>query len=188
MPSEHDPLACSTVATLHDAYERALIANDVATLQSFFWDSPETVRFGVSEQSFGAEAITRYRRKAAPPATGRRMIRRSVTSFGPDHVSVMCEISAPSSSGPGLVRQSQLWVRFPHLGWKIVSAHVSRPGNTGRPWVDYAHEAARAIDLPVATAELSAVALHLERASVIAAPLLAHPVPETVERAAIFTA
>jgi hypothetical protein len=188
MPLENDPLACSTVASLHDAYERALIANDVATLQSFFWDSPDTVRFGVSEQSFGAEAITHYRRNAQPPASGRKMIRRSVVSFGPDHVSVMCEIMAVASFGPCLVRQSQVWVRFPDAGWRIVSAHVSRPCDTGRPWAEYAGQAARAIDLPLSAAELPAVALQLERAAGIAAPLLAHPVPDSVERAAIFTA
>ena len=188
MPLENDPLACSTVAALHDAYERALIANDVAALRSFFWESPDTVRFGVAEQSFGSEAITHYRRNAQPPDSGRKMIRRSVVSFGPDHVSVMCEIMAAGSVGPCLVRQSQLWVRFPDAGWRIVSAHVSHPCDTGRPWADYASQAARALDLPLSPSELPAVALQLERAAGIAAPLLAHPIPDSVERAAIFTA
>ncbi len=183
-----DPAACATVAALHDAYEQALRRNDVAALQTYFWDNPETVRYGVAEHAYGATAIADYRQQAQPPPPGRHVIRRSVVSFGPDHVSVMCEIAADADGTSADIRQSQLWVRFADVGWKIVAAHVSRPVPAVRPWALYAARTAAAVGLPLRPEEVGDVAFHLERAATIAAPLLAHPVPETVERAAIFRA
>lgn len=188
MPTHNDPAACSTVTALHDAYERALMANDVEALRGYFRDSPDTIRYGVAEQSYGTAEISQYRHAAQRPAPGRHVVRRHAVSFGPDVVSLMCEISAGPQAGAALIRQSQLWVRFPELGWRIVSAHVSRPLPPSRPWADYAVQAARATALPLAAEELPGVALHLERAAAIAAPLLAHPVPDTVERALVFSA
>lgn len=188
MSTNNDPDACSTVTALHDAYEQALMANDVDALHGYFRDSPDTIRYGVAEQSYGTAEISQYRHAAQKPAPGRRVIRRHAVSFGPDVVSLMCEITAGPQAGATLIRQSQLWVRFPDLGWRIVSAHVSRPHSPGRPWADYAVQAARAASLPLSGEELPGVALHLERAAGIAAPLLAHPVPDSVERAMVFSA
>jgi ketosteroid isomerase-like protein len=183
-----DPAACIAVAALHDAYEQALRNNDVTALQAFFWNDPEAVRYGVAEQAYGAAAIADYRQQASPPPPGRHVIRRSIVSFGPDHVSVMCEIATQPDGTAADIRQSQLWVRFPDTGWKIVAAHVSRPMPAGRPWALYAARTAASLGLPLRPEEVGDVAFHLERAATVAAPLLAHPVPETVERAAIFRA
>ena len=39
MSTVNDPAVISEITALHDAYEHALAANDVATLTRFFWDS-----------------------------------------------------------------------------------------------------------------------------------------------------
>lgn len=188
MSLHNDPEACAAVAALHDAYEGALVANNVASLNEFFWDAPDAVRFGIREQCYGTAAIANYRKAAVPPQTGRRLLRRTLVSFGSDVVSVMSEVSADGSARAVIIRQSQLWIRFPDLGWKITSAHVSQPASSPDSWAAYATHTARAVKLPLDKAEASLVALHLERAATIAAPLLAHPVPDHIERASVFTA
>jgi hypothetical protein len=105
-----------------DDYERALVANDVATLDRYFWTSPATVRFGVAENLYGADAISAYRSAAKPVHPARRIGHRVTTSFGADAGTVSVEFSAPDDARVG--RQMQTWVRFPE-GWRIVAAHVS---------------------------------------------------------------
>ena len=46
-------------------YERALIANDVGTLDALFWDSPHTLRFGVAENLYGHRGDRRLSRRPA---------------------------------------------------------------------------------------------------------------------------
>jgi hypothetical protein len=49
MPTIDDPAIVAEVKSAFEAYEAALISNDVPALENFFWDSPEAVRFGESE-------------------------------------------------------------------------------------------------------------------------------------------
>ena len=42
-------------------YETALMANDVATLQSLFWNSPHTIRYGIGEILYGWDEIGAFR-------------------------------------------------------------------------------------------------------------------------------
>lgn len=103
-------------------YESALIANDVAVLDEFFWDNPLTVRFGIHEIHYGAEAIRAYRQAFRPPANMPRKLRNLViTTFGEDVATADVEFLR---DGDPLGRQSQTWVRFPE-GWRVVAAHVS---------------------------------------------------------------
>jgi hypothetical protein len=53
------PEVVAEVAETFMAYERALIANDVAALDKLFWDSPLTLRYGVGENLYGHKAIAR---------------------------------------------------------------------------------------------------------------------------------
>ena len=39
------PDVVAEVRAAFEAYERALISNDVPTLDAFFWDDPHTVRY-----------------------------------------------------------------------------------------------------------------------------------------------
>jgi hypothetical protein len=105
-----------------DAYEKALIDNDIATLDRYFWDAAETVRFGVGENLYGGDAIRQYRRECTPVHPERRILRRVTTSFGEAAGTVSIEFCAPDNPLSG--RQMQTWVRFAE-GWRIVAAHVS---------------------------------------------------------------
>jgi hypothetical protein len=105
-----------------ERYEQALREHDVETLNDFFLDSPDTVRYGIAEQNYGFKAIGDWRR-TAPPVHVERQLRHTVIScFGRDVACVSSEFTDPAT--PGIGRQTQTWVRTPE-GWKIIAAHVS---------------------------------------------------------------
>jgi len=188
MHALNDPSVLSQVAALHDAYERALVSNDVASLNAAFWDSPHTVRFGVSEHLYGAEAIAAYRQDAPPRLLDRRVTRRTIVAFGADCASVMCELTQTVAGRPRHSRQSQLWVRFPEVGWKIVAAHVSHAlSAAGESWSDYVDRVARVLDVPVAPEHRPGVVQNLQRASALATPLMEFSFPDTAEIAPVFS-
>jgi len=105
-----------------DRYEAALVGNDVAALDAFFWRDARALRYGAGENLYGHDAIAAFR--AARPATGlARTIHRSViTTYGRDFATTNIEFTRAGSERTG--RQSQTWVRLPE-GWRIVAAHVS---------------------------------------------------------------
>jgi ketosteroid isomerase-like protein len=188
MLTVNDPAVLAEITALHDAYESALAANDVASLTRFFWDSPDVVRFGVVEHLYGASQIKDYRVSNAVVITNRKLLRRTISTFGPDLASVMCEFSQVARGKAGHARQSQTWVRFPD-GWRIVAAHVSLalpPPES--EWASYADRAAAALSLPLQAAHRPGVIQNLERTAAIVAPLLAHQLPADVEPAPVFTA
>jgi len=41
------------------AYEKALVDNDVETMNVLFWHAPETVRYGIAEVQHGGDEIRR---------------------------------------------------------------------------------------------------------------------------------
>ncbi len=186
----NDPGLMEVLQSLHDAYERALAANDVEALDAFFWDSPHVVRFGVAEQLYGSDAVRAYRQGHVPLYTNRRIVRREISTFGSTHATVMSEIEVIVNGVPRRNRQSQMWVLLPALGWRIVAAHVSIPlasTPVGSPWSAYADAMARSIDLPIEGAHRPGVVANLERTAAIAGPLLAFPLPDELEPAPIFT-
>lgn len=183
-----EPALLAELTALHERYELALVANDTATLAHLFWDSPHTIRYGVREHLYGAEAIAAYRESTPLAATSRKILRRTLHVFGDHTASIMCEIEQTVAGQPQLSRQTQLWIKFPELGWKITAAHVSiAPPDPAEFWKTYAKTAARALDLPLAPEHLAGTAQNLARTAALAAPLLAHALPESTERAAIFT-
>lgn len=184
----NDPAVCAEVAALHDAYERALAANDVEVLAGFFWDSPDVARYGVAEHLYGAEEINAYRKSHVVVITDRKMLKRKIATFDSHTASVMCEFSQVSRGKPGHCRQSQTWFRFPDCGWKIIAAHVSLALSAPESeWAGYADRTAAAISLPLAAAHRPGVVQNLERAAAIAAPLMAYPLPSGVDFAPVFT-
>jgi hypothetical protein len=197
----NDPALVATLAGLHDAYEAALAANDVAALNAFFWDSPHVVRFGVAEQLYGADSLHAYRQGHKPVFTARRLVRREISIFSADFATVMSEIELTIAGLPRASRQSQTWVRLPGAGWRIVAAHVSSPlsgtpaapeapspATAASPWAAHVDALSRGLGLPVATAHRPGVIANLERAAAIAAPLLAFSLPDHAEPAPVFTA
>ncbi len=191
MPEINAPAVVAELTTLHDAYERALAANDVAALTAFFWDSPHIVRYGVNEHLYGAESLAAYRQASKPVFTERTLLRRAILAIGEDSASIMCELAQTVFGQPRHSRQSQVWVRFPGLGWKIVSAHVSNALTAPvgvASWDAYVDQSAAALGLPLDPAHRTGVIQSLQRTSAIAAPLLAFAVPGDAEIAPVFTA
>lgn len=118
--NEPDVLAEVTAAV--DAYETALMTNDVEALDGFFRDAPETVRYGVAENLYGFAEIAAFRIGRAGGSPQRSRLRTEITTFGRDFAIANVEFLREGAKQPG--RQSQAWIRTEN-GWKIVSAHVS---------------------------------------------------------------
>jgi hypothetical protein len=118
-----DPQTKAEVEAQFAAYERALVSNDVTTLDRFFLTSDAAIRYGAGESLYGYEAIKAFR--AARPAAGlaRRLEKTRIVTYGRD-----CAIAATLFRRDGapdkIGRQMQTWIRFPE-GWRIVAAHIS---------------------------------------------------------------
>jgi hypothetical protein len=102
-------------------YEKALGTNDVATIDTLFWDSPLTLRYGPNGTLLGHAAISAFRHGRNIPGIKRTLRDTQITTFGRDFAVANTESDRPDGSRG---RQSQTWVRLPG-GWRIVSAHVS---------------------------------------------------------------
>lgn len=119
------PEVLAEVQAAFAAYERALMDDDVAALDRLFHDAPTTVRYGVGEVLYGADAIRAFRRgRGGSPQ--RRLLRVQIVAYGRDFATADAEFQRAGSTRRG--RQSQSWVRFAD-GWKVVSAHVSLQGD-----------------------------------------------------------
>ncbi len=121
-----DPAVLAEVTAAFHAYERALMADDIAAMDRLFHDAPTTNRYGVGEVLYGIDAIREFRvgRGGSPQ---RRLGRVSITSYGDAFATADAEFFREGSDRRG--RQSQAWVKFAG-GWKVVSAHVSLEGTT----------------------------------------------------------
>jgi len=104
------------------AYEAALLANDIETLNRLFWDSPRTLRYGVRELHYSHQEIADFRRERGAIDQRRTLRNTRITTFGRDFGVANTEYIPNGSHRIG--RQSQTWVRTDD-GWKIVAAHVS---------------------------------------------------------------
>jgi hypothetical protein len=116
------PDVLAEVTAAFDRYERALVGNDVATLDALFWHSPHTLRYGFGENQYGFDAIAAYRAAQAEQSPPRAILRQDITTYGRDFATANIEFRRIDSDRPG--RQSQTWVRLPE-GWRVVAAHVS---------------------------------------------------------------
>ncbi|AAK24583.1 oxalurate catabolism protein HpxZ [Caulobacter vibrioides] len=118
----NDPAVLAEVTALVDAYEVALMANDVEALDAAFWTSPHTVRLGVAENLWGFDEIAAFRVGRTGGSPPRTRLRTEVTTFGAD-VAVANVLFRRDDTGR-IGRQSQTWIRTAD-GWKVASAHVS---------------------------------------------------------------
>ncbi|HEV2553330.1 MAG TPA: AtzH-like domain-containing protein [Bosea sp. (in: a-proteobacteria)] len=118
------PEVVAEVSALFEAYEQALIDKTVDVLDATFWNSPHTIRYALHENGYGFDEIHAHR-VARPPGPGikERRIRLEILTLGRDIATVNLEFKVLGRDLIG--RQSQSWVRFPELGWKVISAHVS---------------------------------------------------------------
>lgn len=118
------PEVVAEISALFEAYEQALIDKNVDVLDAAFWNSPYTIRYALHENGYGFHEIHGHR-VARPPGPGikEKRIRLEILTLGRDIATVNLEFKVRGRDVIG--RQSQSWVRFPDLGWKVVSAHVS---------------------------------------------------------------
>jgi amidase len=103
-------------------YERALMADDVATLDRLFAPGPTTLRGDANGLLVGHDQISAFRsgRGGAPQ---RRIVQTHVQTVDDDHALVVA-VTELARGGRG--QQTQLWLRTAD-GWKVTAAHVSVP-------------------------------------------------------------
>jgi ketosteroid isomerase-like protein len=121
-----DPVLLAEVTAAFLAYERALMADDIAAMDTLFHDAPTTNRYGVGEVLYGIDAIRAFR-KGRGGSPQRRLGRVAITVYGDSFATADAEFFREGSDRRG--RQTQSWVKFAD-GWKVVSAHVSLEGST----------------------------------------------------------
>lgn len=122
----NDPALLAEVTAAFEAYERALMADDIPAMDALFHDAPTTNRYGVGEVLYGIEAIREFR-KGRGGSPQRRLGRVAITVYGDAFATADAEFFREGSDRRG--RQTQAWVKFAD-GWKVVSAHVSLEGST----------------------------------------------------------
>ena len=117
------PEIVAEVQAVFERYEKALVSNDIATLDELFRSDARTIRYGVAENLYGHEEVAAFRAARSPINLARTRSRTVITTYGRD-----CAVASTlfhRDSMPGKVgRQMQTWVRFPE-GWRVVAAQVS---------------------------------------------------------------
>ena len=117
------PNVVAEVTAAFERYERALVTNDVATLNAMFRADARTIRYGSAEILYGHDEIAAFRAARSPVGLARCRSRTVITTYGADFA--VASTLFHRASAPGKVgRQMQTWVRFEE-GWRIVAAHVS---------------------------------------------------------------
>jgi hypothetical protein len=117
------PEVLAEVTQQFGIYEKALVSNDVAVLDTLFRADARTLRYGIGENLYGYDAIMAFRAARSPVGLMRKTARTVITTYGRDAAvasTLFYRDSAPRKVG----RQMQTWMRFAE-GWKIVAAHVS---------------------------------------------------------------
>ena len=118
------PEVVAEVREIFERYEQALLDKDVDVLDATFWDSPHTIRYALHENGYGFQEIHAHRvARPAGPGIKEKRIRLEILTLGRDLATVNLEFKVRGKNLIG--RQSQTWVRFSDLGWKVIAAHVS---------------------------------------------------------------
>ncbi len=104
-------------------YEKALVSNDVATLDALFRDDARTIRYGGAESLYGYGQIKAFRSARSPAGLARTLSKTVITTYGRDFAVASTLFHRPTMPGK-IGRQMQTWVRFAE-GWRVVAAHVS---------------------------------------------------------------
>lgn len=117
------PDVVAEVRSAFDIYEKALVSNDVETLDALFHHDARTIRYGGGENLYGYSAIKAFRSARSPAGLARSIERTAITTYGRDFATASTLFRRASSPGK-IGRQMQTWVRFDE-GWRVVAAHVS---------------------------------------------------------------
>jgi hypothetical protein len=117
------PEVVAEVRAEFERYEKALVSNDIATLDSIFRKDPRTVRYGGAENLYGYSEIAAFRAARSPAGLARALSKTVISTYGRDFAVASTLYDRPSFPGK-IGRQMQTWVRFSE-GWRVVAAHVS---------------------------------------------------------------
>ncbi len=117
------PEVVAEVREAFERYEKALVTNDVATLDTLFSKDERTIRYGVGENLYGHKEVAAFRAERLPINLMRTRARTVITTYGRDFAVASTLFYRDSLIGK-VGRQMQSWVRFED-GWKVVAAHVS---------------------------------------------------------------
>jgi hypothetical protein len=107
------PEVIAEVTAAFERYEKALVTNDVTTLDELFRKDSRTIRYGGAEILYGYDEIAAFRAGRSPV----------IRTYGHDHGVASTLYYRPTAPGK-IGRQMQTWVRFPE-GWRVAAAHVS---------------------------------------------------------------
>ena len=80
-PAIDDPALLAEVTAAFHAYERALMADDIAAMDALFHDAPTTNRYGVGEVLYGIEEIRAFR-KGRGGSPQRTLGKVAITVYG----------------------------------------------------------------------------------------------------------
>jgi hypothetical protein len=117
------PDVLAEVRAAFERYERALVSNDVDTLDRLFHADPRTIRYGGGENLYGYAEIAAFRASRSAHDLARELSRTVITTYGREFATASTMFHR--SSAPGKIgRQMQTWVKFGD-DWKVVAAHVS---------------------------------------------------------------
>lgn len=185
------PDVLAELAAHAEAYGRALLANDVETLDGYFWSSEHALRFGVTEELYGAEEIAAFRKGRVVNFADRKTTRETLFTLGETLGVANQEFTLTIFGSLRHGRQSQVWVKFPGVGWRIVSAHVSHrvtPANGAAFGAApaYGPAASDFLNLPIDPEFRGGVVASLAVMAGIVGPLMALDLPEA-EPAPTFT-
>ena len=118
------PDVVAEVSALFERYEQALVDKNVEVLDAIFWRSPHTIRLANNEHGYGFDRIHAFRVARPPgPGTKEKRLRLDIVTLGRDIATVTLVYKVRGREATG--RQTQTWVRFPDVGWKVIAAHVS---------------------------------------------------------------
>ena len=117
------PEVVAEVTAAFERYEKALVTNDVTTLDELFRRDFRTIRYGGAEILYGYDEIAAFRAARSSAGLARTLSKTVISTYGRDHGVASTLYYRPTAPGK-IGRQMQTWVRFPE-GWRVVAAHVS---------------------------------------------------------------
>src|SRR5262245_54155261 len=109
------PEVVAEVKAAFEAYEKALVSNDVAALDAIFRNDPRSIRYGGGENLYGYKEIAAFRAARSPAGLARTLARTVITTYGRDFAVASTLFHRPAMAGK-VGRQMQTWVRFPEAG------------------------------------------------------------------------
>lgn len=120
----NDAAIVAELTELYMKYEDALCNNNLEVMDELFWQAPEVVRFGLTENLYGSDEIRAFRASRPTHNIKREIYNLKVVTFDSNFASVTLEFRRVMDGVERQGRQSQMWYKF-DFGWKVVSAHVS---------------------------------------------------------------